>query len=466
MDMSAVVDGQPQPDPVDASLPLAAGDPSRTVAFVGGRRVLLEEFLAHVRAVAAQLPTASYAVNLCEDRYRFLVAFCAVAMRGQATLMPPSRTRAAIDQARVQFPDSYCIGDVDDCGCDDNMARPGHYVRLPEPLPRQEGPPPRIAGDAVAAIGFTSGSTGTPAANAKTWDSFARSNAQNLAALEDLWPQGEPAHVVATVPPQHMYGMEMSVLFPLLAGAAVHAGRPFFPADIAAALHALPCNRLLVTTPVHLRALVQSQAELPPLAGIVSATAPLPRELAAAAEARFSTQVRELFGSTETCIIASRRTAWEQAWTPFSQVRLQPQPDGTLVHAPQLAAPVALADLVELDEAGRFTLCGRRADLLEIAGKRASLGDLTRRLLQVPGVEDGVMFQLDESDAAGVQRIAAVAVAPGLDENAILRVLRRAVDPVFLPRRLRLVPALPRNETGKLPRAALLRLLTEPAAAR
>jgi acyl-coenzyme A synthetase/AMP-(fatty) acid ligase len=30
---------------------------------------------------------------------------------------------------------------------------------------------------------------------------------------------------------------------------------------------------------------------------------------------------------------------------------------------------------------------------------------------------------------------------------------------VFLPRRLRLVDALPRNETGKLPRAALLRLL-------
>jgi acyl-coenzyme A synthetase/AMP-(fatty) acid ligase len=33
------------------------------------------------------------------------------------------------------------------------------------------------------------------------------------------------------------------------------------------------------------------------------------------------------------------------------------------------------------------------------------------------------------------------------------------VDPVFLPRPLRLVDALPRNETGKLPRAALLRLL-------
>jgi acyl-coenzyme A synthetase/AMP-(fatty) acid ligase len=37
--------------------------------------------------------------------------------------------------------------------------------------------------------------------------------------------------------------------------------------------------------------------------------------------------------------------------------------------------------------------------------------------------------------------------------------LRRSIDPVFLPRRLRRVEALPRNETGKLPRAALLAAL-------
>ena len=464
MDMSAVVDGQPRPHPSQPALALGAGDPSRPVAFAAGRPVPLGEFLDQARAVAALLPQASHAVNLCEDRYHFLVAFCAVAMRGQATLMPPSRTRAAIDQVRSQFPDSYCIGDVDGCGCDDNMARLDHYVRLPSPLPRADGPVPAVAADAVAAIGFTSGSTGTPAANAKTWGSFARSTAQNLAALADLLPPGAPAQVVATVPPQHMYGMEMSVLLPLLGGVAVHAARPFFPADIADALRGLPGPRLLVTTPVHLRALVESEAALPPLAAIASATAPLPRELAAEAEARFGAPVRELFGSTETCIIASRRTALEPAWTPFPGVRLQPRPDGTLVHAPQLATPVALADLVELDDAGGFVLRGRRADLLEIAGKRASLGDLTRRLLEVPGVEDGVVVQLDERDGLGIRRIAALAVAPGIGEAEILGALRRAVDPVFLPRRLRLVPALPRNETGKLPRAALLRLLAEPPA--
>jgi acyl-coenzyme A synthetase/AMP-(fatty) acid ligase len=129
------------------------------------------------------------------------------------------------------------------------------------------------------------------------------------------------------------------------------------------------------------------------------------------------------------------------------------------VSAPHLVEPVVLADLVEVHGDGCFELRGRSADLLDIAGKRASLGDLTRKLLAVPGVVDGVVFQLEDADAAGVRRIAALAVAPTLEPAAILSALRDQVDPVFLPRRLRCVLALPRNDTGKLPRQALIDLL-------
>jgi acyl-coenzyme A synthetase/AMP-(fatty) acid ligase len=230
---------------------------------------------------------------------------------------------------------------------------------------------------------------------------------------------------------------------------------------VADALREAQAPRLLVTTPVHLRALVEAQVELPPLAGIVTATAPLPQALAAEAERRFGCEVREVFGSTETCVVARRRTAVEEAWSPLPGVRITPQPDGMLVEAAHLPQPVLLADLVEVDGDGRFVLRGRQGDLLEIAGKRASLGDLTRRLLAIPGVRDGVVFQLDEADGHGVRRIAALAVAPGLADEDILRALRRSIDPVFLPRRLRRVEALPRNETGKLPRAALLALLRD-----
>lgn len=458
--MSAVVKAiaaQPQQDRVS----LVTGEPARLFAFDAASAIDLGRFTREVRAVAALLPDAGFAVNLCEDRYRFMVALCAAALRGQTTLLPPSRAPAVVEEVLAHRGDSYSLGDALAQG-DEAVAPTPRYWRLPAVLPQCEGEALTISDDLLVAVGYTSGSTGRPKPNPKTWASFRASTAQNLAALDDLLDRKGTTPLVATVPPQHMYGMEMSVLLPLLGPVAVHGARPFFPGDIARALHDAPRPPLLVTTPVHLRALVESDAPLPPLRGIVSATAPLSRELARAAEQRFGCEVRELFGSTETCVIARRRTAHEDAWTPLPGVQLSPQPDGTTVHAPHLAQPVVLADLIEVHADGRFGLCGRNADLIEIAGKRASLGDLTRRLLAVEGVRDGVVFQLDPCARTGVARIAALAVvSPGLTEAGVLSALREHLDAVFLPRPLRLVDALPRNETGKLPRDALAALLRD-----
>ncbi|HET6430599.1 AMP-binding protein [Dyella sp.] len=445
-----------QQRPVAETLPLLAGDsPARVVAWRHGVPVDAAQFLADVQLVAAQLPGASTAVNLCEDRYAFLVAFSAIAWRGQTNLLPSSRAPRAIDEVMAAHPGCYALGDQA------LALAPPHYQRLPD-LPargdRTLAAWPELGADQVVAIGYTSGSTGQPAAHVKTWRSFHASNAGNLRMLRQYVT--EPFHVVATVPPQHMYGMETSVVLPLLGNVAVCGGRPFFPADVAAALAAVPAPRVLVTTPVHLRAVVESGVALPPLAAILSATAPMPLDLAVQAEQRYGAPLLEVFGSTETCVFASRRPAVDERWQLYDGVTLQPQPDGTQVHAPQLSMPVALADLVTLHDEGRtFRLCGRHADMLEIAGKRASLADLTRRLLAIPGVQDAVVLQLDEADASGVRRVAALAVAPGLGEAQILDALRNAVDPLFLPRPLRLVATLPRNETGKLPRGALLELL-------
>lgn len=139
-------------------------------------------------------------------------------------------------------------------------------------------------------------------------------------------------------------------------------------------------------------------------------------------------------------------------------MRFEPDDDGAWVHAAHLPAPVAIADLLQLLPDGRFALRGRRADMLEIAGKRASLGDITQRLQAIAGVEDAAVVQLD-ADATGVRRIAALLVAPGLSEADVLDALRPQLDAVFLPRLLRFTDALPRNATGKLPRAALLHAL-------
>ncbi|HET9483081.1 MAG TPA: AMP-binding protein [Xanthomonadales bacterium] len=430
----------------DAVAWLDGAAPERPLAVDRGRVVALAEFRDDVARLAAQLPPHGSMVNLCEGRYQFLVAFAAAAVRGHAVLLPGSRAPQVVAEIRARHPDSYVCDDADAAVAD------GARLAVPTTLPSHQ----------VAAYGYTSGSTGAPKRHEKRWGALAattRLNAARIAAMLAARGAAGRAQIVATVPPQHMYGLETSVLLPLLGGMTVHGARPLFPADVAAALAQMPSPRVLVTTPVHLRALAQSGMALPPIALVLSATAPLPQELARSAEAALDAPILEMFGSTETCVIATRRTALNEPWRLYDGVELEPRPDGVLVHAPWLDAPTALLDLVELLPERCFELRGRNADLLEIAGKRASLAELTRRVLAIDGVRDAVVFQPDGEGP--VRRVAALVVAPALSSTQIIERLRDAVDPAFIPRPLVRVDALPRNEVGKLPRERLLASLRE-----
>jgi acyl-coenzyme A synthetase/AMP-(fatty) acid ligase len=120
--------------------------------------------------------------------------------------------------------------------------------------------------------------------------------------------------------------------------------------------------------------------------------------------------------------------------------------------------PTPLGDVIEILPGDRFMLCGRTEDLVNIAGKRSSLAYLNHQLTAIPGVVDGAFFlpaEPADRSATGTPRLAAVVVAPRLTAAAILRELRKRIDPVFLPRPLLMVERMPRNSTGKLPRAVL-----------
>ena len=424
------------------------GRAARTVAFHRGAAISRAQFEQHVAAVGGQLPAGAFMVNLCEDRYHFLVAFAAAMRHRHTVLLPPSRAEQVVAEIAAANPGSY--------RCDDAMVSAGlASLSSQPPLPASIVPP-----DHVCMIGFTSGSTGQPKRLPKLWRSVSATTALSVAAIRAALAvdSDTPVSILATVPPQHMYGMEFSVLLPLIGDVAVHSGRPLFPADIAQALAEIPAPRVLVSTPVHLRALVDSVQEFPPSALIISATAPLEQELARRAERRLGGMLLEVFGSTETCAFANRRTASESAWRLHDGVTLRPGAESTVVDAPWFAEPMTLQDTVELQDDRHFVVRGRGADMIEVAGKRASLADLTRRLLAIESVTDAVVFQPDAS-AAGVRRVAALVVTSQLSAQDVLERLRDSVDPAFLPRPLRVVERLPRNELGKLPREALLAAL-------
>jgi len=113
--------------------------------------------------------------------------------------------------------------------------------------------------------------------------------------------------------------------------------------------------------------------------------------------------------------------------------------------------------VLEVVDAETFRLLGRSNDLINVAGKRSSIGHLDFHLNSIEGVRDGAFWMPPESDgdAAGVVRLVAFVVAPGVTRERIVAALRDRVDAAFLPRRIVHVDALPREATGKLTRARL-----------
>jgi len=446
--------------------------PDATFAWRRGRPVTVAAFLADVTALAERLPPRDHVLNVCVDRYRFAVGLGAAIVRGQVSLLPPSMHGAIVHQLVARFPDVYCLAETVQVGID-----------LPQTLNLAEGTPahrvdvPLIADDQTIAHVFTSGSTGTPMPYRKRWGALVvnvRSEAERLGCSAGT----APSAIVATVPPQHMYGFESSLLMAWQSGNALVAERPFYPADIGAALARLPAPRMLVTTPFHLRAWldddgVDAAGARPQVETIVCATAPLSPSLARRAERQTGAPVLEIYGCTETGQLASRRPTVDPLWRPLGDIALRIADGRAIASGGHIDEPTALADLIEpaadFATTRRFALAGRSADLVNIAGKRTSLGYLNLQLTAIAGVVDGV-FVMPEEDAGndisnddaasdGITRLAAVVVAPSLDAPRLIAELRSRIDPVFLPRPLYFVDRLPRNTTGKLTRAALAELV-------
>ena len=432
------------------SLPLVSHvSPESIIAWRADGPVTLRRFLAEVSQLAALFPAGSHLLNMCGDRYRFSVGLAAAIVAGKVSLLPSTHTTEVVRQIKVFAPDVFCLTDSALCTVD--------LPQLRYPVMDGSQPDafaiPQIDGRQRIAVVFTSGSTGTPQPHPKTWGALVSSvqaEALRLGLLHDT-----PCTIIGTVPPQHMYGFESTVLMAWLSGNALSHAQPFYPADICQALAAVPTPRVLVSSPVHLRALLDGGLALPEIARLVSATAPLSAQLAQDIEARCNAPLTEIYGSTETGQIASRRSTQTAEWHLFPGIRLIVEGDRVRACGGHIETSIAMSDIIEPVADERFLLHGRTADLVNIAGKRHSLASLNHLLNTIPGVVDGAFFMPDETGDDRVTRLAACVVAPGMDARQLLAALREHIDPVFLPRPLLFVDALPRNRTGKLPRAVL-----------
>jgi acyl-coenzyme A synthetase/AMP-(fatty) acid ligase len=450
--------------PAPTALPLLAGrDLAAPLAWRRGVPVSAATFLSQAQALAQTLPAAGRPINLCQDRYRFALGLAAALLRGHTSLMPPNALPETLRALQADGDPAPAYAMVDDAALDVGGLQRVFIEPAEDAAPATEVP--LIAADLEAVRLLTSGSTGAPQPHGKRWGALVLNigaEAERLAAL-----CGRSTLVgftlLGTVPAQHSYGFESTVLLALLGGACFDAGRPFYPADIAAALATVPTPRALVTTPFHLKTLLLAGVALPPVDLLLSATAPLSPQLAQQAEAATGGTLVEIYGCTEAGQVATRRTTAGETWHTLGALRVWREDraateggEAFLVQGGHVGAPTPLADVLEIESPTHFGLLGRANDLIHVAGKRSSLAHLNFHLNRIAGVEDGV-FWMPEEQADGIARPVAFVVAPTLSARQLIEALREHLEPAFVPRRVLHVPALPREATGKLTAAVLAR---------
>ncbi|WP_221897855.1 AMP-binding protein [Bathymodiolus japonicus methanotrophic gill symbiont] len=398
------------------------------------------DLLAHAIALSEKLPDKSYAINLCQNRYLFIVAYLAVCIRKQISLLPSIQAPKTLLELQETYPDSYRLGD-NKSNCD--------FLITYDLLEKINKPFPLIEIDQPLSISFTSGSTGKPKAISKTWREF---QASAELALQRFKLQNQQITLVSTVPMQHMYGLETSLFWVLFSQMMLHNSRPFYPQDICSTLNNISTDKILISTPRHLKSCSDIDSDWNAITFILSSTAPLEKILAIPIEQNLQAPLFELFGSTETLSFASRRVTLSEKWQPYTSIKLIKNRQQFVLQGGHITKAQILDDNFSIDSNGCFTLLGRSADLIKIAGKRASLSDLNHRLTSIDSIEDGVFFPGNN------ERLSAIVVSQ-LSRAEIIQHLKQSIDAVFMPRTIYSVSAIPRNNMGKIIKTELDQLI-------
>ena len=323
-----------------------------------------------------------------------------------------------------------------------------------------------IAPDAPLTL-YTSGSSGAPKPVRKTLAQFDA----EVRTLEAQWGDlvGD-ATILASVPHHHIYGMLFRIFWPLAAGRAFDRATCTDPQQLQARM--ADCRGVVVvSTPAQL----SRWPDLPGFASLGAARAffssggPLGADTAERFAATLGNAPFEIYGSTETGGIAWRMQTRSAAWQPMPGIEVRRAADGALeVRSPHLGREGwhCTDDAVQFDESGRFRLQGRLDRVIKVEGKRISLAEIEQRLREHAFVAEAAATTLE---GATRRRIGALVVLSAAGSAAlreerrtqVVKALRRHLgayfDLVALPRHWRFREALPFDERGKLPAAAIAR---------
>jgi long-chain acyl-CoA synthetase len=122
-------------------------------------------------------------------------------------------------------------------------------------------------------------------------------------------------------------------------------------------------------------------------------------------------------------------------------------------------------DIGHRDCDGYFYITDRKKDMLLVNGINVYPREIEEVLYQFPGVREAAVIGVP-SARKGEQPLAFVSPGEGLalEENALLKFLRERLADYKLPRRIIIMPALPRSAMGKILKTNLRQMQAEDSA--
>lgn len=446
---------------IDQCLPVTAWlnrSPEQVSLRVGGLAVsnaCLRAQVSRLYSLVAADDAAVWGLH-CESSHHFLVALLAVLHAGKEVVLLNGNS---IRQTGIL---QNVDGLISDCLQDMAGIKVVH-VRQVLDVPDLNAEPaglPDIRPDSKLVL-FTSGSGGNPKRIEKT---------VAVMDLEARWiakrwgPHLGADHVRGSVNHEHLYGLTFLVWLPLSLGLVLDCARIEYPEQ-------LPFDGpyLFITSPAFLQFLDVGLAP-PPWSFVVSAGGFLKWEVALKALRWAAVPVHEIYGSTETGVIAHRVRRSEQAsWKLFPAARLQSVGDQEFeLHSPLLgdAGPFLLEDSFQIHPDGSFDLLGRKDQIIKIGDKRISVTAVEKALLAMPEIADCCVLAMEKNGrvllGAVVQRDRR-ADRPGNEYVQGWKLkLKKQLESVAIPRMWRFVDVIPLNNQGKRATVLLKELFDEP----
>ena len=420
-------------------------NPSHRVGLSGEQWVLWGDFQAQVARYAfvfSQRLEARWLL-VSEDPLVFVAQLLALLHAGKQAVIPPNVQVGALQALRSE------------------------YDAIVDFLPKNDAPLLELSvlSGGVVCL-YTSGSTGVPKPIRKTLRQFEVESA----LLESHFGEALGAcGVLGSAPHHHLYGLTFRVLWPLAAGRTIDNVTCSHPDMLVERLNAMG-GGLLVSSPAQLSRwpdlMCLPNLPIKPKMILSSGGALLARSAQILSQQLHAPLV-EIYGSSETGVMAWRGVGTGVLWQPFRGVHVQADERGALiVRSPLLGEGswCRIEDAVEVRPFGQFELKGRLDRTVKIEEKRVFLPDMERCLGAHEAVEEVALVLLPGAR----QTLGAVLVLTAQGQHffsqygkrRLVQLLRAHLfqyfDQVLVPRRWRVAMQLPLSERGKLMQTTLI----------